>query len=78
MLMPHRLMGLEAIVLGVAGLALAGTLVLWGRDLRSAARTGPTWKRKALVAAIWLLSAAGVHVGASAAQPGGRPLGATC
>jgi hypothetical protein len=71
--MPHRLIGLWVIVLGVVGLALAGVLVLWGKDLHAAARSGPAWKRKLLVATISLLSAAGVYSGASAAGAAGAP-----
>jgi len=54
-------MGVWLIVVGVVGLAAAAVLVLFGRDLVRASQTGPRWKRRLIVAALALLSAAGVY-----------------
>jgi hypothetical protein len=40
------------IVLGVAGLPLAGVLAVRSRDLHAATQTGPAWNRQILVAAM--------------------------
>jgi hypothetical protein len=59
--MPQRVIYAWTIVLGIAGLVLAGGLVLLGMDLYRASQTGPRWKRRLLAATMIILSASGVY-----------------
>jgi len=68
--MPHRLVSLWGIVLGVLGLLLVVGLALVGADLVRSARTGPRWRRRLVAAALGLLSALGVSVAAGPAAQG--------
>lgn len=57
--MPQRVIGAWLIVVGVLALAAVGLWALCGRDVRSAARTGPRWKRALLAAGLSVLAAFG-------------------
>ena len=82
--MPHRIMNLWIVLLGVAGLLVVVLMVLFGADLIRASRTGPRWKRRMVVASLAVLAAIGVNVAAreaSAQAPRDlleRPRGPTC
>jgi hypothetical protein len=58
--MPYRAMGIWGVLLGIVGVGLLAVLLLLGRDVRSAARTGAGWKRAPLAAALALLAALGL------------------
>ncbi len=61
--MPHRILGVVGVLVGVAGLAAVAVVLLAGRDARQAARTGPRWKRGLLAGGLALLGWLGVAVG---------------
>ena len=75
--MPHRIMNLWTVVLGIAALVVVALMVLFGVDLMRASRTGPRWKRRMVAASLAVLAAIGVSIAAqeAAARP---PRGPTC
>ena len=78
--MPHRIMNLWTVLLGVAGLLVVALMVLFGADLIRASRSGPRWKRRMLAASLAVLAAIGVNVAAreASAQAKILPRGPTC
>jgi len=67
MIMPHRLLNIWTVVLGLAALVIVALMVMFGADLVRAARTGPRWKRRMIAASLAVLAAIGVNI--AAAQP---------
>lgn len=69
--MPHRIINLWNVLLGVVGLLLVAMILLFGADLIRAARTGPRWKRALITASMAVLGAIGVNLAAdeALAQP---------
>jgi hypothetical protein len=65
--MPHRLLNIWTVMLGLAGLLVVALMLLFGADLASAARSGPKWKRALVTAAVSLASVLG-FTGTYAAQ----------
>jgi hypothetical protein len=57
--MPHRIMNLWTVLIGIAGLLVVATMLLFGTDLIRAARTGPRWKRAMVTATLSLVSLLG-------------------
>ena len=57
--MPHRLLNIWTVMLGLAGLLVVALMLLFGTDLASAARSGPKWKRALVTAAVSLASVLG-------------------
>jgi hypothetical protein len=60
--MPYRTL---SIFIAIFGTVIVIALILLGRDLRRAARTGPTWKRRLVTAGLVLLGALGITSGCS-------------
>ena len=58
--MPHRIMNLWTVVLGIAALVIVALMVLFGADLVRASRTGPRWKRSMVTAALSLMAVLGI------------------
>ena len=58
--MPHRLVNIWTVFLGVAGLVLVVLMVMFGADLVRASRTGPRWKRALVAASLSLMAVLGV------------------
>jgi len=75
--MPHRIMNLWTVALGIAALVIVALMVMFGADLIRASRTGPRWKRRMIVASLAILTAIGVNVAVREASAR-RPRGPTC
>lgn len=74
--MPQRVIDAWMAAAGLVGLVLVGALVLFGRDLRRAVRTGPAWKRRLLAAGLLLLGSIGLaSCGPKAPDVTDRPAG---
>ena len=74
--MPHRVMTVLTVVLGIIGAGVVAAIVLAGADPRRAARRGPRWRRRLIGAGLSVLAALGVPAAAKDA-PGAAPAGAT-
>ena len=69
--MPHRLLNIWTVVLGITALVVVALMVMFGADLVRASRTGPRWKRRMVVASLAVLTAVGVNIATqeASAQP---------
>ncbi len=58
--MPHRVIGLWMVLVGVLGVILVALFVMVGIDARHASASGPRWKRKLLTTGLMLLTVVGI------------------
>ncbi len=60
--MPYRWMSFGTIALGVVGFIILALLILLGKDVYHATRTGPKWKRAPLAVSLLLLTMLGIGI----------------
>jgi len=80
MIMPHRLLNIWTVVLGIAALVIVALMVMFGVDVMRASRTGPRWKRRMVTASLAVLAAIGVNIADrdASAKPPMIPQRPTC
>ena len=78
--MPHRLLNIWTVVLGISALVIVALMVMFGVDLLRASRTGPRWKRRTIAASLAVLAVIGVNIAdrEASAKPPMIPRRPTC